>query len=1135
MTQKLRALALVLGPVCLVFVSLWVGLGRNAAAAPSPFDTPPQGAEIILDQAGLGRVAFEQEMVFGPQCITASGDPFSPISSTLRPPGYYTNPQYSSDFYTYRYRIDVPADYAYDVVRVELFDPDTYNHSPGLVNVYTGNYVISHTLQAIAAGFPATETRTCNFGSFFEYRYQPCVLGTNEEEGLNPYWLVKIDEIRAGNGTSCGAPAGNDYNNGQPTQTAFDLYYYGQSITGTTQMNPLANYMGRTDNIYDTDLRWVSPGGAQSYDQPTFVPADSGSFEVDLTAIPNILVDPATGVRSLYLDVTTLAGASENGFEIWAGPPVYTGAQGTSSGHCTTSVPGQMAGVPSQVNKRNLFMTNCGRGSHASQGVTIYALDYAPTNVNTNNPVNIPVTYIGPEYAGQSIYVTLFDIDSGSTGPLVFYFDTLAFHLLNPVPNAPANPVNPTLTDFYRAFSVNNNQDNDPDLIPPQTRNCRIGNCNNMWITPSYRIDIPTLSPDCVDVQTTPLLCTPFYGGTLMARLIAGMLDNYVWHAELPELPPPDITQGCTGVFPVAGHEDLRSVDSSIYNQYVINGGANYPATVPTYAQLIEAGHIPNRSLRSQAQPGDTFLFIGQGTDWYEFSWLRWGSVSQPDDVTTLANSLTWPGDSFLFEEAGDPSDVTIHEWDWVALNSSSVYGTAAETQLKAHIDRGRTLRVVLFSGTNPDGTQIEQLANMRVLGYRLSPSSPSQRWLLLQFVSYAEQCGEIAPATINITAQVSVSETTSLVELPVNLGQAHPLTVTVEYATIPGTALPDTDYQPVTGTLTFAPGEISHLVSVPILDDATYEFDETFHVLLINPANGTVLNDEAVVTILNDDAPPELSFAAAAPTVSENVSSGVLSVTVQLAPTSGLTATVAYSTTDGTAIAGVDYQPVQGVITFTAGITSAVIPIPILNDTLAEGNEWFHLILIDPVNGVITGTNPAPIFIVDDECLYNLYAVPGQVEAENFTCGGEGVAYHDSTPTNEGDSAYRLLEGVDVWDDAAASQTHYVGSTEDGEWLVYTVEITATGRYDLWLAAASLQSGSCFRVEIDGNDVTGQVAVPVTGGEFGEVAAAERITLTAGTHQIRLAIPCGGADFDYLSFTPSPLDELYLPVMLKP
>ncbi len=124
---------------------------------------------------------------------------------------------------------------------------------------------------------------------------------------------------------SCGNPVGNIYNNGHPTQTAFDLYYYGQTITDTTQMIPLANYMGRTDNAHDTDLRWVSPGGGQSYDQPMFVPANSGSFEVNLSTIPDMVVDPTTGMRSLYLDVTTLAGASENGFEIWAGPDFVYG------------------------------------------------------------------------------------------------------------------------------------------------------------------------------------------------------------------------------------------------------------------------------------------------------------------------------------------------------------------------------------------------------------------------------------------------------------------------------------------------------------------------------------------------------------------------------------------------------------------------------------------------------------------------------------------------------------------------------------------------------------------------------------------------------------------------------------------
>src|SRR5437762_11755686 len=40
--------------------------------------------------------------------------------------------------------------------------------------------------------------------------------------------------------------------------------------------------------------------------------------------------------------------------------------------------------------------------------------------------------------------------------------------------------------------------------------------------------------------------------------------------------------------------------------------------------------------------------------------------------------------------------------------------------------------------------------------------------------------------------------------------------------------------------------------------------------------------------------------------------------------------------------------------------------------------------------------------------------AVPGSFEAENFDLGGEGVAYHDYTPGNQG-GAYRLTEDVDI------------------------------------------------------------------------------------------------------------------------
>ena len=121
------------------------------------------------------------------------------------------------------------------------------------------------------------------------------------------------------------------------------------------------------------------------------------------------------------------------------------------------------------------------------------------------------------------------------------------------------------------------------------------------------------------------------------------------------------------------------------------------------------------------------------------------------------------------------------------------------------------------------------------------------------------------------------------------------------------------------------------------------------------------------------------------------------------------------------------------------------------------------------------------------------------RLEVEKYTCAGESISYHDTTLGNQGGSLFRVPDNADVWDDAAASHAHDIGGTTDGEWLVYTVEITATGTYDLW------------------------------------VAAAERFTLTAGTHQIRLAIPCGGANLDYFSLTPTSAVQSFLPVMLKP
>jgi hypothetical protein len=94
----------------------------------------------------------------------------------------------------------------------------------------------------------------------------------------------------------------------------------------------------------------------------------------------------------------------------------------------------------------------------------------------------------------------------------------------------------------------------------------------------------------------------------------------------------------------------------------------------------------------------------------------------------------------------------------------------------------------------------------------------------------------------------------TSLV-LTVELSGSPLSTVTVDYATAPGTATAGVDYQPVSGTLVFPVGVERKSVTVAVVGDKTRERNETFFVNLSNPSANAYLGDEqGVATIVDDD-----------------------------------------------------------------------------------------------------------------------------------------------------------------------------------------------------------------------------------------------------------------------------------------
>ncbi|MEQ8466416.1 glycoside hydrolase family 9 protein [Coleofasciculus sp. E1-EBD-02] len=91
--------------------------------------------------------------------------------------------------------------------------------------------------------------------------------------------------------------------------------------------------------------------------------------------------------------------------------------------------------------------------------------------------------------------------------------------------------------------------------------------------------------------------------------------------------------------------------------------------------------------------------------------------------------------------------------------------------------------------------------------------------------------------------------------EFVVNLSEASDQEVTVEYGTDNDTATAGSDYTAQSGTLTFAAGETSKIVSVPVIGDTTVESNETFRLNLSNPSNGTIADAQGVGTINNDDS----------------------------------------------------------------------------------------------------------------------------------------------------------------------------------------------------------------------------------------------------------------------------------------
>ena len=221
-------------------------------------------------------------------------------------------------------------------------------------------------------------------------------------------------------------------------------------------------------------------------------------------------------------------------------------------------------------------------------------------------------------------------------------------------------------------------------------------------------------------------------------------------------------------------------------------------------------------------------------------------------------------------------------------------------------------------------------------------------------------------PPNVAISNSISVAETAGVhgAVFAVSLSAATTHRVTVGYATADVSAQNGMDYSPSFGSLTFEPGQGVLAFPVTILDDTLDEFDETFKVN-ISPNVGILQQGQSTVTILDDDAPPQLAIADTFTIEGTNVGRGVV-FPVGLSVPSGKPVTVLYATANGTATTD-DYTATNGMVTISPGQTTVNIAVLGKADRLNESNETVLLNLSSAVNATLVDNQGVGTILDDD------------------------------------------------------------------------------------------------------------------------------------------------------------------------
>jgi len=297
-------------------------------------------------------------------------------------------------------------------------------------------------------------------------------------------------------------------------------------------------------------------------------------------------------------------------------------------------------------------------------------------------------------------------------------------------------------------------------------------------------------------------------------------------------------------------------------------------------------------------------------------------------------------------------------------------------------------------------------------------------------------------PRVALCASSYSASQAAGSVSVIVKRGGTATTAISVNYATLNGTAIAGTDYTAANGVLQWAENDWTpRTVAVPIASAHAFSGNKSFKMVLSNPSTGVsiVYPGNSTVTIAGAASATVGTLALTEADYLVGQGSGAATVTVTRADGDIGATSVSYATVNGTAVAGTDFTATSGTVQWASGDSAAKsFTIPISNAAPFTGSKSFGVTLSNATASAAMGSpQSATVAIAGDASApvgslvlsasgYSVAQNGGQLTVTVDRTGGSNgavsVSYGTSNGTAAAGSDYTASSGVLQWADGDTS-----------------------------------------------------------------------------------------------------------------